>query len=309
MSNSDKLEKKNQEFWRGEVDKIRKDSLHGSHYLADEALVIIEDFIQKKLYNNRTELFQSYSKLVNALVRAKPLMALIYARSHRILDFIENIPKEERNIKAVQKMVLNEIKNIRTESATREKSLIKYGARMILDQHVLMTHSSSSVVQKILLEAKRLKKHFRVVCTESRPRFEGRELAILLAKSGIKTRLVADADLPRVMKGVNMVMTGVDRITETSFINKTGSYSAAIVAKELQIPFYIALDTTKILPKRTYPAKYVSVNANEILDKKVNDLTVENYYFEEIPLSYVHKVVCEEGIFETEEFIERFLKF
>jgi len=120
---------------------------------------------------------------------------------------------------------------------------------------------------------------------------------------------VADVDLPRVIKGVNMVMTGVDRITETSFINKTGSYSAAIVAKELEIPFYIALDTAKILPKRTYPAKFVSVNANEILDKKVNELTVDNYYFEEIPLSYVHKVVCEEGIFETEEFIKRFLKF
>ena len=120
MLNSDKLEKKNQEYWRSEVDKIRKDSLNGSHYLADEALVVIEEFIQKKLYNNRTELFQSYSKLVNALVRAKPLMALIYARSHRILDFIENIPKEERNIKAVQKMVLNEIQNIRKESATRE---------------------------------------------------------------------------------------------------------------------------------------------------------------------------------------------
>jgi translation initiation factor 2B subunit (eIF-2B alpha/beta/delta family) len=81
------------------------------------------------------------------------------------------------------------------------------------------------------------------------------------------------------------------------------------VAKELEIPFYIALDSAKILPKRTYPAKYTSVNAQEILDKKVTDLTVENYYFEEIPLSYAHKVGCEEGIFETEEFIERFLNF
>jgi translation initiation factor 2B subunit (eIF-2B alpha/beta/delta family) len=309
MSNSDKIEKKNQEYWRSEVDEIRRDSLHGSHYLADLALVIIEKFIEKKLYNNRTELFQSYSKLVNALVRAKPLMALIYTRSHQILDFIDNFPKEERNIKAVQKMILDEIQNIRTESSDREKSLIKYGARMILDQHILLTHSSSSVVQKILMQAKRLKKHFRVVCTESRPLFEGRELAIRLAKAGIKTRLIPDADIPRVIKGVNMVMTGVDRVTETSFINKTGSYSAAIIAKELQIPFYIALDTAKILPKRTYPAKYVSVNVQEILDKKINDLTAENYYFEEIPLTYVHKVVCEAGIFETEEFIERFLKF
>ncbi len=309
MSDQENSEKKNQEYWRSEVDEIRKDSVHGSHFLADQSLDIIEKFIQKRDYNNRTELFQSFSKLVNALVRAKPLMALIYYRSHRILDFIESLPKEERDIKKVQKMVLNEIQVIRTESVEREKSLIKFGARMILDQHTLLTHSSSRVVEKILLEAKRLKKHFRVVCTESRPLYEGRDMAIRLAKAGIKTRLIADADLPRVMNEVNFVITGVDRITETSFINKTGSYAAAIVARENEVPFYIALDTAKILPKRSYPAKFVSVNEWEIFDKKVNELTVENFYFEEIPLSYVHKVVCEAGIFETEEYFERFLNF
>jgi translation initiation factor 2B subunit (eIF-2B alpha/beta/delta family) len=34
---------------------------------------------------------------------------------------------------------------------------------------------------------------------------------------------------------------------------------------------------------------------------------VQNIYFEEIPLSYVKKIVSEEGIFETEDFMERFL--
>jgi len=187
MSNSDKMEKKNQEYWRSEVDEIKKDSVHGSHFLADQSLDIIEKFIQKKDYNNRTELFQSFSKLVNALVRAKPLMALIYYRCHRVLNFIEAVPKDERDIKKVQKMVLDEIGAIRSEATEREKSLIKYGARMILDQHTLLTHSSSRVVEKILLEAKRLKKHFRIICTESRPLYEGRDLAVRLANAGIRS--------------------------------------------------------------------------------------------------------------------------
>jgi translation initiation factor 2B subunit (eIF-2B alpha/beta/delta family) len=309
MSDLEKLNDKKNEYWREEVEKIKKDSIHGSLYLADQALDIIENFIRKQLYKNRTELFQSFSKLANALVRAKPLMALIYTRSHRILDFITNLPKEERDIKDIKKQVLNEIDEIRKETENKQKALIKTGSRLILDQHVVLTHSASALVEAIFLQARKLKKHFRVICTESRPLLEGTQLAIRLAKADIKTRLIPDADIARVMTETNFVLTGADRITETSFINKTGTKNAAIVAKELNVPFYIAIDTAKILPKRAYPAKFSPSNEKEIIDKKYQELTPENYYFEEIPLSYVHKVVCEAGIFETEEFIERFLNF
>lgn len=309
MSKKDDERKKNQEYWREEVEEIRQDSTHGSVYLADAALDIIERFIKKQLYNNRTELFQSFSKLVNALVRAKPMMALVYTRSHRVLEFIENLPRDERDIQNVKKLVLEEIKNIRQESTQRNKMIIKYGARLIRDQYNIMTHSASSIAESIFLEAHRLKKHFRMICTESRPLFEGRDLAVRLAKKGIKTRLVPDADMPRVIQEANFIITGVDRVTENSVINKTGSLSAAVIANEFNIPFYVALDTAKILPKRTYPAKFNSINEEEIIEKTSSNLTAENYYFEEIPLDYIHKIVCEDGVFETEEFIERFLKF
>jgi translation initiation factor 2B subunit (eIF-2B alpha/beta/delta family) len=309
MSDNENLIDKKSEYWRKEVEEIKKDSTHGSIYLGNRAMDVIEDFVRKQLYKNRTELFQSFSKLVNALVRAKPLMALIYTRSHRILDFILNFPKEERDISDIKKQVLTEIDVIRKETLQKQKSITKFGSRLILDQHVILTHSASAVVEGIFLKAKRLKKHFRVICTESRPLLEGTQLAIRLAKAEVKTRLIPDADVSRVMKDANFLLTGADRITETSLINKTGTLNAAIVAKELNVPFYIAIDTAKILPKRSYPAKFAPANEKEILDKKYPELTPENYYFEEIPLSYVHKVVCETGIFETEEFIERFLNF
>jgi translation initiation factor eIF-2B subunit delta len=309
MSKKDELEQEMAEYWREEVEQLRADSIHSSSYLAAEALSIIERFVQKQLYHNRTELFQSYSKLANALVRSKPLMALLFTYGHRILDFIESLPKEERDIRKVKKQVLEEIKAIRSEAATRQKTLSKYAARLIMEQHTVLTHSASSIVESALLEAKKRKKHFRLICTESRPQQEGAQMAVRLAKAGIKTCIIVDADLPRTIKESNFVITGTDRITETSFINKTGTYAAAIIAKEFNIPFYIIADTAKILPKRTYPAKYLSTNENQILEKKIAHLTVENFYFEEIPLAMVHKVVCETGIFETEEFVERYLNF
>lgn len=309
MSTKENSVEKHNEYWREEVRKIQGDSFHGSIHLADEALKISEKFIKKQLYKNRTELFQSFSKLVNALVRSKPLTALIYTQTHRILDFIESLPKDQRNILNIKNLVLEEFKNIRKESEENRKAIIRFGARLILDQHVVLTHSACELVESILLEAHRQKKHFRLICTESRPHFEGKHLAIRMAKEGIKTRLIPDVDLTRVIKEAHFALTGADRITEVSFINKTGTYNLAIVAKEFNTPFYITLDTAKILPKRTYPARYISVNENEILEKKITNLTAENFYFEEIPITYVHKIISDAGIFEIEEFEARFLKF
>lgn len=309
MSKNNKNSDKPEEYWRSEVAKIREDTVHGSLYLADNALKIAEKFIQKQFYNNRTELYQSFSKLVNSLVRSQPLMALIYTRMHRILDFIESLPKDQRNIIAIKNLALEEVQKIREESQEAYKAIIKFGSRLILDQHVVLTHSASELVESILLEAKRQKKHFRLICLESRPQYEGKQLAIKMAKAGIKTRLVPDADITRVIKEAHFALTGVDRITEISFVNKTGTHCIAVLAKEFNIPFYIAVDTAKILPKRTYPARYSSQNEKEILEKNITNLTAENYYFEEIPISYVHKIICETGIFEVEEFEERYLKF
>ncbi len=105
MSKKDELRKEQEEYWREEVEQLKADFTHSSSELGTEVLNIIERFVQKQLYRNRTELFQSYSKLMNAIVRAKPLMALFYTYSHRIFDFIEALPKDDRDILMMKKIV------------------------------------------------------------------------------------------------------------------------------------------------------------------------------------------------------------
>ncbi len=307
MLNHEEQNNQEKEYWRPQVNEIKEDSIHSSLYLSEQALKIIEEYIEQQLYRNRTELIQNLSKLGNALVRAKPLMALIYARAHRVIQFIQSIPREERNIERIKNMVLEEIQQIRKESAEKQKIIARLGSRMILERQTVLTHSASGIVENILLEARRLKRKFRLICTESRPRLEGVQLAKKMAKAGIKTRLIPDADITRAVKEAHFVLTGTDRITENSFINKTGTGALAILTKEMNKPFYIAADCDKILLKRTYPVRFTSVNPEEICKKPVENLSIQNIYFEEIPLSYIHKIICESGIFEKEEFIERFL--
>lgn len=295
------------EYWRTDVAKIRDDSTHGSIYLANQALDIVEDFVRRQLYKNRTELIQALSKLSNALVRAKPLMALIYNRTRHVLIFIQNIPKEQKDINSIRDATLEEIVQIRQRAEDNVKVITRWGCRLILDHHVILTHSASSVVESILMEARRQKKRFRVICTESRPLNEGTQMAYRLAKAGIKVRLVPDADIARAVEECHFVLTGTDRFTETTFVNKTGTHAIAVMAKHLNKSLFVAGETAKVLLKRTYPVRFVQNNPKELVSKLSDNLQVENIYFEESPISMADKIILEDGVFELKEFVDRYL--
>jgi translation initiation factor 2B subunit (eIF-2B alpha/beta/delta family) len=307
MSDKESLSNTKKEYWRDDVSQIKEDSIHGSGFLASKAIDVVEEFVNRELYKNRTELLQSLSKLSNALVRAKPLMALIYNRTQKVIEFIHNIPKEEKNIEVIKQMTLEEVKRIRREADKKFDRIVQFGSRMIMDNHSVLVHSYSNLVFSILVKARKLKRHFNVICTESRPINEGSKMALQLAKAGIKTRLIVDADIARSVNDVHFILTGTDRITETTFINKTGTQSLALLADSLNKPLYIAGETEKILLKRTYPVRFLQNSVAEVFKEKHSNLTVSNIYFEEIPLKYVSKAIIEDGIFELKEFIDRYL--
>ena len=295
------------EYWRPEVSTIKEDNIHGSVYLANQALNIVEEFVNRGLYNNRTELLQSLSKLSNALVRAKPLMALIFNRTRSVIDFIQDIPKEEKDIQTIKSVALDRIKEMRKEADQRVDKITLFGARMIMDQHLILVHSYSKIVHSILDKAGKMKKRFSVICTESRPVNEGSKMALQLAKAGVKTTLIPDADVARAVNEANFILTGTDRFTETSFVSKTGTHTLAILARSMNKPLYIAGETAKILLKRTYPVRFSQNKSSEIFKEKHANLNIRNIYFEETPLSHVSKIIIEDGIFELKEFIDRYL--
>lgn len=307
MSTSKDTRQEEMEYWRDDVQTIIEDSIHGSIYLSNAALDIVEEFVHKQLYRNRTELIQALSKLSNALIRAKPLMALIYNRTQQVLHFIQNIPKDQKDIQIIKKTTLEEIQHIRQKSQGNVEKITRWGGRLILDHHIILTHSASSIVESILAHARRQKRRFRLICTESRPLNEGTKMAYRLAKAGIKVRLIPDADIARAVADCHFVLTGTDRFTETSFVNKTGTYAIATLAKEMNKPLYIAGENDKVLLKRTYPVRFAQNDPTEIASKAANNLQVDNIYFEEIPIEYADKIVLEDGVFELKEFIDRYL--
>jgi methylthioribose-1-phosphate isomerase len=89
-----------------------------------------------------------------------------------------------------------------------------------------------------------------VFCTETRPWLQGARLtAWELVRLGIPAELVVDSAAAWLMarKEVKAVIVGADRIAANGdTANKVGTYSLAVLAKEHDIPFYVAAPTSTI---------------------------------------------------------------
>ena len=158
-----------------------------------------------------------------------------------------------------------------------------------------------------------------VIASETRPRLQGAKLtAFELVRDKIPVTLITDNMTAYIMsKGlVNKIIVGADRIVKDSVINKIGTHNIAIVAKEFDIPFYVAA------PISTFDISTIS-NSVEIEERDSKEVThikekrvapkgvkVLNPAFDITPIGLVKAIITEKGIFQnpTVESMEKFLK-
>ena len=127
----------------------------------------------------------------------------------------------------------------------------EYGSALIKNGDNIMTHCNAGALATVdhgtaiapIRKAWNDGKKMFVYVSETRPRLQGMQLtAWELLQEGIPHAIIADGASGYFMrKGVNIIITGADRIAANGdFANKIGTYEKAVIAKELNIPFYVA---------------------------------------------------------------------
>jgi ribose 1,5-bisphosphate isomerase len=103
----------------------------------------------------------------------------------------------EKSKKAVMEAVLQYTKGMET---AKEK-IINIGVKRIKKGMTIMTHCHSSTVTSILVKAWKKGIKFKVINTETRPRYQGRMTAKELAKVGIPVTHIVDSAARRDERG------------------------------------------------------------------------------------------------------------
>ncbi len=178
----------------------------------------------------------------------------------RAIDRMERVAQTGEDIDQIKAALVNEAVKIHAEEAEATRQLSQSGAELIKDGFTILTHCNTGPLATtgygtalgVITWVKEQGKNIKVLATETRPLLQGARLTTWeLKQANIPFALITDSMAGYFMRRgeVDCVIVGADRIAANGdTANKIGTYTLAVLAKEHNIPFYVAAPTTTIDP-------------------------------------------------------------
>ncbi|MFO7774116.1 MAG: S-methyl-5-thioribose-1-phosphate isomerase [Dehalococcoidia bacterium] len=257
------------------------------------------------------------------LVRLNEIMQTFAASRPTAVNLFQSINRMRKvagrdSVAGIRKSLVNEAKQIHEEEIIATEQLSQLGAELIRDGYTVLTHCNAGPLATggygtalgVIRAARERGKKVSVFATETRPLLQGARLTTWeLMQEGIPVTLITDSMAGHFMqqKRINCVIVGADRIAINGDVaNKIGTYTLAVLAKENDIPFYVAAPTSTIDPslssgeeipieERT-PEEVTHIQGIPIAPEGVG---AANPAFDVTPYSYVTAIITEKGIMEA----------
>ena len=213
------------------------------------------------------------------------------------------------------RQMIHESQEIHAEDVAMCKAIGLHGAPLVPDGKTVLTHCNAGALATagygtalgVIRAAVEAGKKIDVFADETRPFLQGARLtAWELQQDGIPTTLITDNMAGHFLKSgrIGCVVVGADRIASNGDVaNKIGTYSVAVLAKENNVPFYVAA------PSSTFDLTLDSGDQIPIEQRSSDEVThvfgvhvapenigVENPSFDVTPARYVTAIICEKGV-------------
>ncbi|UCG94967.1 MAG: translation initiation factor eIF-2B [archaeon] len=210
-----------------------------------------------------------------------------------LYNFLKLI-KEKKSLKSVDKVLKHIVK--------AQEWMSYNGSKLIKNNTVIMTHCHSSSVLNVFRRASDDHRVFKVVVSETRPKFQGMKTAKELVGMGIPIYYIVDSAGPFLVSSCDMVMVGADAVRADGVLNKIGTYPIALAAMEAGVPFYVAatkdkLDYDCISEIEDRPDREIG-NPDEL---EVTGGEIENPAFDLTPWKLITGVITESGVLGQRE--------
>ncbi len=251
--------------------------------------------------------------ICDTLARTRPTAVNLFWALDRMKKVYKSIRTED--IDVIRSRLVAEAKNIREEDIAINEAIGRNGASLVPDGKTVLTHCNAGALATagfgtalgVVRAAVRMGKKIDVYADETRPFLQGARLtAWELQRDGIETTLITDNMAGHFLKSgrIGCVIVGADRIAANGDVaNKVGTYGVAVLAKENQVPFYVAA------PLSTLDLTLASGDEIPIEERAANEVThvqgvhvapegikVANPAFDVTPNRYVTAIITERGV-------------
>jgi methylthioribose-1-phosphate isomerase len=220
-----------------------------------------------------------------------------------------------RGIASLRDSLIDEARQIYEEDLAANRSMGRHGQELIPPRACVLTHCNAGALATagygtalgVIRAAVEAGKRISVMADETRPFLQGARLtAWELAKDNIPVTVITDNMAGHFMKKgvINCVVVGADRIAANGDVaNKIGTYSVAVLAKENQIPFFVAapistLDLT--LPDGSHIPieERDGAEVRELQGVAITPagMSVANPAFDVTPHRYINAIITDRGV-------------
>ncbi len=231
------------------------------------------------------------------------------------LDRMNRVAQNGSDVEAIKSNLIDEAGAIERETAEDDRKVSFNGAELIRDGFTILTHCNAGALATagygtalgVIGAAYEQGKKIEVFADETRPLLQGARLTTWeLMRAGIPVTLITDSMAGYFMKAgrIDCVVVGADRIAANGDVaNKIGTYSVAVLARENDIPFYVAA------PMCTIDFSLESGDEIPIEERSSEEVTrpyglqiapdgvrAANPAFDVTPHRYVSAIITEKGI-------------
>jgi len=287
------------------AEQIRKLQVQGARNVAIAAIRALQTLAETTKASTRKDFIAQLCEARDMLFASRETEPLMRNAVRWVITHVED--SDERKVTELCDLVSSTSEKFQKNLATSKERIAEIGAKRIRDGSVIFTHCHSSTVTHLLAKAKADGKTFEVICTETRPAFQGRITAKEMLTLGVKTTFIVDSAARSFINDVDLVVVGADAITsEGNVVNKIGSSTIAVLAHEARKPFYVVSELLKFDPATLY-GEYEKIeerSRDEIWKEAPPNLNVRNPAFDVTPRDLIHGIICEEGIVSPQSVAE-----
>jgi methylthioribose-1-phosphate isomerase len=300
--------------YRDVAKAIREMIIRGAPAIGVAAAMGVALGIQKSKVNSIAELKSEFTEICDTLRKTRPTAVDLFWALERMKRRFAELLESTSDLAAIRKALVAEAQNVHLEKLATDQAIGRFGAEYMPKQGQVMTQCNAGALATagigtalgVIRVAFEQGRKLHVLVPETRPYLQGARLtAWELQRGGIPLTLITDNMVGHFLKSgkVGAIVTGADRIAANGdTANKIGTYQIAVLAKENNVPFYVAA------PISTFDLSIPDGDHIPIEERTASEVThiqgvriapdvhAANPAFDVTPNRYINAIFTERGV-------------
>jgi methylthioribose-1-phosphate isomerase len=298
------------------ADAIREMVIRGAPAIGVSAAMGLALGLKQVAGTDAADLEYDFDYMCDVMSKTRPTAVNLFWAIERMRRVFAAAKADGQDASAIKQTMITEARKIFDEDIIANRALGTFGGELLTDGDTVLTHCNAGALATagdygtalgVIRGARDAGKRIAVIADETRPFLQGARLtAWELQKDDIPVTVITDNMAGHIMKkgDIDAVVVGADRIAANGdAANKIGTYMVAVLAKQHDIPFYVAAPISTIdletatgdgIPIEERPSREVT----HVQDRQLSPdgVPVHNYAFDVTPNELIAAIITDKGV-------------